>query len=159
MQSIQFKYYLFVCIALVLTAVSCKVSEVNVGDVKNVQIQDMDKNKMCLQLDLPIENTNNFKFKITKVNLEVTLNQSSLGKVKKFNKVTVPANSNQVHSFIFEIQYKDLMNNTFSLIGGLLKNRADIKIDGYIKVRAFMFISKKIDIHEDNSVKLFNRKK
>lgn len=158
MKRLESKIYLIVCLLLVLSTVSCKITEVNVGDVQNMQILEMDKNKMCFKLDLPIKNTNNFKFKITKVNLDVTLNNSDLGKVKRINKIKVPANSNQVHSFQFEASYKDLMKNPYSLLGGLLKNKADLKVNGFIKVKAFLFISKKIDINENNTTKLFNRK-
>ncbi|GAB4299926.1 MAG: hypothetical protein Kow0068_23350 [Marinilabiliales bacterium] len=139
--------------------ISCKIQEVNIGNVKNIEMHDIDQNKMSLQLDIPIKNQNNFKFKITKVNLDVTLNNNNLGKVKRLNKITVPAKSNQVHSFILEVKYKDLMKNPFSMLGGFLKNRAEIQIDGYVKVRAFLFVTKKFEIHENSTSKLINRKK
>lgn len=153
---INFKSLVFI---LFISLISCKIQEINVGDVQGLKLNEVKKDYVNLEFMLPIENTNDFKFAITKVDLDIALNKSELGKIKKIEKVVVPAHSNDVHSFIIEVEYKKLMAGTVSLIGGLIKNKAEIKIDGYIKVRAFGIIGKKIEIHENNPVKFFNEKK
>jgi LEA14-like dessication related protein len=149
---------LIVLLFLVLI-ISCKIQNVNIGDVQGLKLNEVKKDYVNLEFMLPIENPNDFKFAITKVDLDIALNKSELGKIKKIEKVVVPAHSKDVHSFIIEVEYKKLMAGTVSLIGGLIKNKAEIKIDGYIKVRAFGIIGKKIEIHENNPVKFFNDKK
>ncbi|MFH2096758.1 MAG: LEA type 2 family protein [Bacteroidota bacterium] len=150
---------MIVLTALILTGYSCKIQEVNVGDLQGMKLNDISKNSISLEFMIPIENPNNFKFKITKVDLEISVNKTNLGKVKRIRKVVVPAKSNDIHDFLVEIQYDKLLSGSVSLFAGVLKNKVDIKLDGYVKVKAFMFISKKIEIHENNPVKMFNKNK
>ncbi|MFH2144073.1 MAG: LEA type 2 family protein [Bacteroidota bacterium] len=155
---IKIKYFVILLLIITILFVGCKIQEVNIGDVQGIKFKELNKQAVNLEIQMPIENPNNFKFSITKVDLDIAINKSELGKVKKIKKIVIPANSNEIHSFLIEVEYKKLMAGTVSIIGGLLKNKTEFKIDGYIKVRAFGFVSKKIKIHENNSVKLFDKK-
>ncbi len=142
---------------IVIFVASCKIQEVEIGNIQKLRIGDIKKDKISLQFKIPIKNPNNFKFKLSKVDLDLSLNNSELGKIRKIRKIVVPANSNDVHDFYIEIEYKKLLSGTVALVGGLLTKKARVKLNGYVKVKAFCILSKKIEIHENNPVKLFNK--
>ena len=154
---ILYKLLLITLIAIFFTG--CKIQEVEIGKVQGLKIGDIKKDHVSLEFMIPIKNPNNFKFKLSKVDIDISMNKTDLGKVKKIRKIVVPANSEGVHEFYIEIEYKKLMAGTIALIGGLFTKKADIKLNGYVKVKAFCIISKKIEIHENNPVKLFDKKK
>ncbi len=152
--------YKLLFIALIATLfLGCKIQEVEIGNVQGLKIGDIKKDHVSIEFMIPIKNPNNFKFKLSKVDIDISMNKTDLGKIKKIRKIVVPANSEGIHEFYVEIEYKKLMLGTAALIGGLLTKKADIKLNGYIKVKAFCIISKKIEIHENSPVKLFDKKK
>lgn len=155
--SITFKLVLAIILVSLMTA--CKIQEIEVGNMEGLRIGEIQKDRVSLEFMIPIKNPNNFKFKISKVDLDIALNNAELGKVKKIKKIVVKANSNDVHQFYVEIEYKKLLSGTVALVGGLFKKKADIKLNGYVKVKAFGILSKKIEIHENSPVKLFKDKK
>lgn len=149
----KFKFLLFIIPFFLLTG-CITLKEVNVGKIEGVKIHDISKDGVKLELIVPIENKNNFKIKIKNVKLALDVNKVSMGEIKKIKKVVIPANSKETHSIYVEAKIENLMAGTMSLASGLLKNKANIKVSGYIKAKAF-FISKKIEIEENNPVNLF----
>jgi len=150
---------IFIAITLIALLSGCKIKEIEVGEMQGMRIGEIKKDHVSLEFMIPIKNPNNFKFKISKVDLNIALNNSELGKVKKIKKIVVKANSDDTHELYVEIEYKKLLSGTVALIGGFLRKKADIKLNGYVKVKAFCILSKKIEIHENKPVKLFKDKK
>ena len=134
---------------------SCGFKDVIVGDVKNIAISEMTDEYVAVDLFLPIKNPNNFAFKISKINLDISLNGVDLGKAYKLEKVKVEANSNDTHKFTIKVKLKSVANGSMAFLGAMLSNKAKLKLKGYIKANAFLLGSKKIDVDMDKSVKLF----
>ena len=97
-----------------------------------------------------------FAFTISDVNIDLTLSNVNLGKVKKSTKIRIPANSSETQNVGIDIKYSKLTENPLSLITAALKNKIELKATGYIKVRKFLF-TKKYDINENQPVKLFKK--
>jgi LEA14-like dessication related protein len=135
---------------------SCMVKDVEVGKIEGVSIKDLTKDHISLELMIPIKNNNNFAFTVSDIKMELTLNNVALGQVKKCSKLKIPANSNEVQPFDIDIKFSKLVENPLTLVGSLLKNRIDLKANGFIKVRKCVF-TKKYDIDENQSVKLFKK--
>lgn len=134
---------------------SCKFKEVTIGEVKNIAINEMTKEYVAVDLFLPINNPNNFSFKVSKINLDISLNGVELGNAYKLEKVKVPANSNDTYKFTVKVKLKNMANSSMAFLGALFSNRVKLKLKGYVKANAFLIGSKKIDVDVDKSVKLF----
>jgi LEA14-like dessication related protein len=134
---------------------SCKFKDVTVGDVQNIAISEMTDEYVAVDLFIPINNPNNFAFKISKINLDIALNGIDLGKAYKMTKVKVPANSNNTHKFTIKIKLNNVANSSMAFLGAMFSNQAKLKLNGYIKAKAFVVGSKKIDVDMNKSVKLF----
>ena len=135
---------------------SCTIKEVEVGNIESVSIKDVTKKQITLELGVPIKNNNNFSFTISKANLNLSLNNVELGKIKKSSKLKIPANSNKVHFFTVSIEFNKLTENPLGLLSSLITNKVGLKASGYIKARKFIYC-KKFDIDENQSVKLFKK--
>jgi hypothetical protein len=88
--------------------------------------------------------------------MDLSLNNVALGKVKKCTKLKVPANSSDVQPFAFDIKFSKFIDNPLSILSSVIKNKVDLKANGYIKVRKFIF-TKKYNIEENQAVKLFKK--
>ena len=142
-------------VLLSVISFSCfEIKPIEVGDIQGVRINKLSGKSVSLDVLLPINNPNTFKFKITGVNLNIVVNNVKLGKVKNIDKVTVPARSNQIYSFLVEVEFSKILTGAISLFKYLMESQAKVKLTGHIKVKAF-FISKTIEVNEEKTVKLF----
>lgn len=135
---------------------SCNIKEVEIGNIEGVSIKNITKEQISLELMIPVKNNNNFAFTISDVNIDLTLSSVNLGKVKKSTKIRIPANSNQTQNVGIDIKFSKLAENPLSLLASVLKNKVELKANGYIKVRKFIF-TKKFIIDENQPVKLFKK--
>ena len=124
---------------------------VNVGDVKDYKFKDLTKSGVSIILDIPIENQNNFKFKITDVNIDISIDGNNLGTVKKIKKITIPANSNDVYTFELKADFSKLLKGSWSILKSFMKRSVDMHLQGYIKTKAFL-MTKKIEINENKHI-------
>jgi len=147
---------LYVIIFLSVFISSCSIKEVEIGKIEGINLKDLTKEHISLELMVPIKNNNNFAFTISDVNLDLSLNNTALGKVKKCTKLKIPANSSAVQPFSFDIKFSKLVDNPISLISSVIKNKVDLKANGYIKVKRFIF-TKKYNIDENQAVKLLKK--
>jgi LEA14-like dessication related protein len=153
--------YKIVCIFALISVfflTSCQVKEITVGDIKGLNITAMNSNYIDLGIMIPINNPNNFGFKLVKADISIEMNGVVLGKINKLKKVKIPANSNEVHTFELRVSMDDLKSGGLAFLGSLLSNKAKVDMKGYIKARSFL-ISKKVDIDYNKSVKLFKNLK
>ena len=140
-----------------LLITGCKIKEISVGNVQGLKIKNVSKKTATLEFLIPVKNENNFSFKISKVNLNLSINRNKLGKVNKIRTVKIPANSDETHSFIIKAKYSDLLKGSVSMLGSLFKGSTKVNIEGYVKAKAFCVVSKKIEIDENRPIKLFGK--
>lgn len=92
MKKVNFKIVIISIIASVLLS-SCNIyKSIDIGGVDNVDFKGMADNKVSLQLKVPVENPNGYKLKITKMDLDVTINGKYLGKMTNSEDIIIPKN-------------------------------------------------------------------
>lgn len=139
-------------ILILISAISfsCSVQQINIGNPEGVEVEELSMKAVKLQIMIPIENPNNFSFKIRNVNLDLIINDRNVGKVKKMDKVKIPANSKDTYPVSFELTTKDALANILFLIGELQKRNPELKVTGTVTVSK-LGIPKRIKVeHEQN---------
>ncbi len=147
------KYFILSC-AVLISLTSCKIKEVEVGKFEGMKFKNIEDKKATIELYVPIKNNNSFGFTISNINMNLALNDKNIGKINKVSKLHIPAKSSQTYPIDIEINMEQTAGNIGSLALGVLKNRINVKAEGVIKVRKFIFV-KKIPIHQNETVKLF----
>ncbi len=129
---------------------SCSVQQINIGNPEGVEVEELSMKAVKLQIMIPIENPNNFSFKIRNINLDLIINDRNVGKVKKMDKVKIPANSKDTYPVSFELTTKDALANILFLVGELQKRNPELKVTGTVTVSK-LGIPKRIKVeHEQN---------
>lgn len=131
---------------LLISLFSCKIQEISVSRPNNFSIEKLSLNEIKLKIILPIENKNNFSFKVKESNLFFYVSDSKIGKINTLESTKIQANSNEFYPIIFEITTKDLLSNVLLLFKELNKKEPDLYIKGDIIVKKFP-IRKKIKIN------------
>jgi LEA14-like dessication related protein len=145
-------------LTLILTGVlsACSIKMVEIGKIEGVNITNISKDKVEIELLVPVKNPNNFGFRIAKADIELWLNGKCMGQVKKTGRIRIPANSSETHAFKLEVKYDKIAESAGGMLLSVLKNKVDLKAKGKIKICKFIFC-KKLEINEDHAVKLFNK--
>lgn len=143
---------LFLSISILLTG--CEIKPVEIGNIEGAKLIELTGKHVSLEISIPVKNPNNFAFKIKDINMDIKLNDTKVGKVKKVDKIVVPANSNDVHNFLIEVEFSELLTGALSLFSSLMKGKVKIGLKGHFKVGAFMILTKKIEIDEERVVNL-----
>lgn len=150
------KRFIIVLLLIISTLSSCKYEEVQIGDIEGVKVIEMTKSKVTLELMIPINNPNNFKFKVSKIDLDINLNGTDLGKVKELKNIKIPANSNETHSFLVEVEFAKVLAGGLNILGSILtKGKTKVKLQGKIHVKSFM-LGKTIDVNIDKPIKMLD---
>jgi len=116
---------------------SCSIQQLNIGNPEGLEIEELSMNGVRLKIMVPIENPNNFSFKIKKVNLDLIINERNVGKVNKLEKVSITANSNEIYPVSFALETKEALSNILFLVGELQKRNPELQIKGSITVSKF----------------------
>ena len=98
-----------------------------IKSVKNVILVDQNNDLVNLSFDLEIFNQNNFDFKYSEINLDVTYNNKSVAKIESNKKNIVKKNSIDNIPILLSVNLKNLDEQIF------LDENLIINVDGYIK--------------------------
>jgi LEA14-like dessication related protein len=142
-----FHFILYVSFGLLLT--SCfSYKEVELGDVSNVRLNKVSVGGLEIKSDIVINNPNNYKIKIKKIDADVLVNGQKVGKLELNKKVVLPKKSEQVQTFTVNTQLSDLLSAApTALFGGSVT----LQLKGSIKGKVFIF-SKKFPIDEERKI-------
>ena len=115
-----------------------------IKSVKNVALLDQNNDLVNLSFDLEIFNQNNFDFKYSEINLDVTYNNKSVAKIESNKKNIVKKNSIDNIPILLSVNLKNLDEQIF------LDENLIINVDGYIKRGLFKIkIQSSIDLNNE----------
>ena len=115
-----------------------------IKSVKNVVLLDQNNDLVNLSFDLEIFNQNNFDFKYSEINLDVTYNNKSVAKIESNKKNIVKKNSIDNIPIILSVNLRNLDEQIFS------DENLIINVDGYIKRGLFKIkIQSSIDLNDE----------
>ena len=115
-----------------------------IKSVKNVVLVDQNNDLVNLSFDLEIFNQNNFDFKYSEINLDVTYNNKSVAKIESNKKNIVKKNSIDNIPILLSVNLKNLDEQIFS------DENLIINVDGYIKRGLFKIkIQSSLDLNNE----------
>lgn len=126
-------------------------NEITIGSPSAIKVNGLNDNKLNIDLYLPIHNPNNLKFRITKIDMNIVLNDNYLGKITNADHVSIPASSDEKLRFNLDLEIKSVVKGLISIVNIVSQGRVEVKSDGYIRVRCG-FVGKTIPVHNETSV-------
>ncbi len=129
---------------------ACSIQNINIGNPTGIEPEELSIKAINLKIFVPIENPNNFSFKIRNVNLDLLVNGRNVGKVNKMDKVQIKANSKETYPVSFRITPADALTNVLFLLKELQNRNPELEVQGTVTVSKFG-IPKKIKVeHKQN---------
>jgi len=145
---------LFLIALLSIISVSCKYQQITVGKPAGLKVNEIKTGNVSLQVDLPVNNPNNFSFTLKKIDLDVYVGEINVGNVKRTQKTRIEAKSNDVHAVDVSFKPAELLGNSFKIVSELSRREIEIGVKGKVKVGRFIF-SKNIDVDSKDKVKIY----
>jgi LEA14-like dessication related protein len=122
--------------------------EVELTGINNLKVNKVGDKEVEIQAGIKINNPNNYKIKVKKIEVDLLVNDVNVGKLNLSKKVVLPRKSDQVQDFTVNTQLSNLIAAMPSLLMG---GDITLKMQGYMKGKAF-FISKKFPIEVQQKV-------
>jgi LEA14-like dessication related protein len=135
----------------------CKdFQDIEVGSPTSISVKSIQDNRINVDLSIPISNPNNLSFKVTKIDMEVIVNDNYLGQITNADNVLIKANSNDTYLFDLELEVKNVVKGIISMVNVFSSGSVVAETSGYIKARSG-FVVKSIPVENSASIKVRNR--
>ena len=134
---------------LVITTilVSCNMSEkVIIGDIKDIKLNGIVGDMIYIEVNTPIINKSNLNIKIINIDLNIQVNENSLGKLRNLDDITIPKHSDQNYQIRMKLQL-DGFSGIMNVMNLLSSKKKNIHISGQVKAKA-AGINKKIIVDQ-----------
>ena len=140
----------FLLISIVIP--SCvSVKTIEIGSIEGIKINSFKRDKINIDVLLPINNPNIFKFKVKEVDLKVFIRDKKVGLIKNTKNIIINRNTKETYSFNFDIELSNILFGTIAFINSLSGNKIKLKLTGTITVQSF-FIKREIIIDKNQLV-------
>lgn len=135
----RFPYYLLLLV-LSFSLCACQVRPLSVDKVEQARVLNLSQKGIELELGVKIKNPNSFAFNIYTSEFDVVLDEIPLGKANIKDKVRIPANSEELHTFVIQSDFSKLMaGGLFQLLALTQKRAVTIHLKGGIKAGNFFY--------------------
>lgn len=132
-----------------------QMEEVKFGKIQGAKLINADLKKLQAEFQVVITNPNSFGFTVTKSDMDLSLNGKKLGKVKLSDRVHIKAKSDEPYTFKIESDLSESGMGGLPALLGLIQSKSPrVKLQGHLKVRTFLFFSKKIPVDVEQVIPL-----
>ncbi|UCG26778.1 MAG: LEA type 2 family protein [Bacteroidales bacterium] len=147
--------YRIIAILFISSLFHCcsEFQEIRVDSPTSVKFNGMRDQKLNMDLFLPITNPNNMGFKITRVDLEVIINDSYIGNITGVNNVVIQANSRELYQFNLDLEIKKITSGIISLVRIFGNGQINVESNGTIRIRSGL-IFKTIPVKDKTSLEV-----
>jgi len=140
--------------ALTLCINSCSIQDVSVGTPKDVKVNSLSLSGINIEGKIPIENPNKFGFNLSKINIDVYVNDIHIGCINKREKIHIKPQSKNSYPLKYDASFKDIVKDPIALTNAFSKGSVIIKLNGYVTASKFL-LSKKIKVEHKENISKF----
>lgn len=133
----RFFIILFLLPVLIL-AVSCSVSPVELKSIGDVSVKGIYNNTVTLQVAATIENPNP-RLKVKSSELILSVGQTNIGKITQLENIVLKGHSTETYVTRVKFELTGSSMNMMSLYKLMDRDKRDFKISGKVKVTAPFF--------------------
>lgn len=128
--------------------------EVEVSEVKDIHVTRFDKDFVEAEVEVVINNPNWYRVLLTDSDIDVYLNGKKIGRIQLKEKIILPRKTLNTRTILMKGDY-EAMESSFleSILTVLFASSSKVKVDGYMKGRAF-FVSRKVDVMLEKDIDL-----
>ena len=145
------KKIIFLILLSAFFLTSCEIKEISVGMPTNFDVQELSLKSIKLKIFIPINNPNDFSFKVKDADVDLFVGSTKIGKITNFDKIKIEKNINKEYPVYFEIATKEALSQIFTLYNELRKSKPNLLLDGKITVSKGIVI-KKIQVHHSQKI-------
>ncbi|MCC6252082.1 MAG: LEA type 2 family protein [Bacteroidia bacterium] len=139
-------------LVILINLSSCTFKDIEFKKIESFKLLKTEKNSATAELYILLRNPNKTSITVTGLDMNVTINQTNIGKVKLQEKVKLKGNSEEAHRFVIKANYGDLAVGGFSsILSMVFSKKINIKGSGQVKARV-MGVSKTLPVEINNDV-------
>lgn len=143
----------FCALGLMALCNSCSlVEKIKVGKIESFKLEKVSNQSVTVDLYLPIANPNIFSYKVNNIHIDLEVNGEYIGCINHVQDIVIGAKTNQVQELTFDLSMPSLLQGAFRIMKTLSARTIKVKMNGYVKVKSFLF-ARKITVNSENTIK------
>ena len=123
-----------------LALASCSYEPVELVQVQSIDVKRIDTDSISLNVEVVLDNPNNYKITLTEPDLALFINESQIGKAVFYNDLVLAKDTVMTYSVPvaagFNGQYTSILLNS---LGGILGGKMVVRGEGSVQGRAGLF--------------------
>lgn len=128
--------------------------EVEVSEVKDITVTRFDKDFVEAEVEVVINNPNWYRVLLTDSDIDVYLNGDKIGKIQLREQIVLPRKTLNTRTILMKGDYEAMQTSFLeSILTVLFASSSKVKVEGYMKGRAF-FVSRKVDVALEKDIDL-----
>lgn len=141
-----------IVLSILILCSGCRVEEIELSDIQELKLVEMGKEGIVFHVKAKINNPNSFNIKVTDSEFDIYLNDKFISKGRIENTVKIKKKSFESHYITLRSDELDSTNQLLPiLLQAALTGRVKGRANGYIKGKAFLFVSRKLHVEiEEN---------
>jgi LEA14-like dessication related protein len=134
---------------------SCISKEpVEFNKIDHIKIRNISKESIEVEIGAILRNPHNLNFSIRKADIDLSINNSSLGRLKLAEPVKIKKRSENNYDFTVKATYTDLLvGGVSSIVSMIFKQKVQCRCKGTMTIRS-MGITRTIPVEYDGEVNL-----
>jgi LEA14-like dessication related protein len=124
---------------------SCEFEEINFKGIEKFELLDQKDDEIKLKLMMRVENLNKFNIILKNSDLDLSLNDTYLGKATIDSPVKLKKKTEAAYPVVLNIKGKDVMKKTMGMMGTILNGPVKFAAKGKVTGKAYG-ISKAMDV-------------
>lgn len=137
-----YAFYTMVFFIFLFPVTSCiSYEEVYVNDIKNIELVEFSGKDITLSVEAEIINPNNYAISVTDSEFDIFVEKKPLGTFEIDNNLKLEKKSKEYHKLIFKMDVDQISKDAQGTLLEIVlsgKNQVDLKVEGFIKAKAFL---------------------
>lgn len=143
---------LFALGVLILASSCSGLKPLTISEIESVNMAGMKGSAVLVKATFRVQNPNKYGFTVRNADMDVFLNNSSIGKAKIDGNIRIPRKSDKSYTVNIEANLAQMM------FGGLMNmgksGASKVRLKGEIRASKFFFFRKKFPVDVEKSVNL-----
>jgi len=133
------KHLYLVLLFIPLLFSGCTQEEIQLIGIKDITYQEFKGNVLRLAIMVTVNNPNRFNVKIKNANMDLRLNNKTIGTVTQMEQIDLVSRKQQDYKIQVSIEMKDMLSNIISLYRVLMNEPKNLSLSGSVQVKSFIY--------------------
>lgn len=149
-------FKVFLLIGMMFSLQGCfDYEDIDFKGIKNVSVIERTDDVVKLQIDVLLNNPNNYNIKVKKSTMDIYINNKYVGKTHLDDKIILKKKTEEIYGVVLRVNPKDILKAAMGSLGGIMQGKhVAVRLKGDVKGSVYgISRTVKVDVEEQVNLK------